>query len=252
MRPDNGRWELPPADLSFSSAEIHVWRVSLAPTGARLRSLRPLLDADERRRADSFCFETDRDHFVIARGVLRVLLGRYLNREPSALRFSYGSHGKPALADKPGREALRFNVSHSHGLALVAVTLGREIGVDLEWIRADLDLEGIAKRFFSPGEVAMLRALAPNVQTEAFFACWTRKEAYIKARGEGLSLPLDQFDVSLVPGEPAVRLTIRGAPSEASRWSLRELAPEAGYAAAVAAEGHGGRLACWDLAGVGA
>jgi 4'-phosphopantetheinyl transferase len=137
-------------------------------------------------------------------------------------------------------------VTHSHGVALYAVTRGREVGIDLERIRSDLAVTEIAGRFFSRQEVAMLRALPTEEQREAFFRCWTRKEACLKARGEGLSLPLDQVDVSLAPGEPdAVPGTERN-PSEASRWSLQELIPAPGYAAALAVEGHGWRLACWQ------
>lgn len=164
--------------------------------------------------------------------------------EPGRLNFCYGSHGKPALAEGSGEDALRFNVSHSHGLALFALTRDREVGVDLEYVRSDLELEEIAARFFSPQEAATLRSLPAEMRTEAFFAGWTRKEAYIKARGEGLSLALDGFSVSLVPGEPAMLLNTRGDPSEAARWTLRELKSGPGYAAALAAKGHGWRLVC--------
>jgi 4'-phosphopantetheinyl transferase len=131
-------------------------------------------------------------------------------------------------------------------VALYAVTRGREIGIDLECIRFDLEVEKIAERFFSRREAATLRTLPPEVQRQAFFLCWTRKEAYFKARGEGLSLPLDQFDVSLIPGEPAALLSTQRDPYEVSRWSLQELTPAPGYAAALAVEGHGWGLACWQ------
>jgi 4'-phosphopantetheinyl transferase len=190
--------------------------------------------------------ERDREHFIVARGVLRAILGRYLNRVPECLSFSYGARGKPALAGESDTDAIRFSVSHSHGVALYAFTRGREVGIDLERIRCDLAAVEIAERFFSRREVAMLRSLPTAVQHQAFFRCWTRKEAYIKAKGEGLSLPLDQFDVSLAPEEPAAVLGAQRDPSEASRWSLQDLAPAPGYAAALAAEGHGWRLACWQ------
>jgi 4'-phosphopantetheinyl transferase len=174
--------------------------------------------------------------------VLRAILGGYLNQGPECLSFCYNSQGKPALDG----DAIRFNVSHSHGVALYAVTRGREVGIDIEHIRFDLAVAEIAERFFSRREVVMLRALPAEVQRQAFFLCWTRKEAYIKARGEGLSLPLDQFDVSLAPGEPAAVLGTQRDPSEASRWSLQELTPAPGYVAALAVEGHGWRLTCWQ------
>jgi 4'-phosphopantetheinyl transferase len=204
------------------------------------------LAADEQARAERFYFERDREHFIAARGVLRTILGCYLNRVPECLSFCYSSHGKPALAGEPGGDAICFNVSHSHGVALYAVTRGREVGIDLERIRFDVAVAEIAERFFSRREVAMLRALPTEVQHQAFFRCWTRKEAYIKARGEGLSLPLDQFDVSLAPGEPAAVLGTQRDPSEASRWSLQELTPAPDYVAALAVEGHGWHLTCWQ------
>lgn len=210
----------------------------------RVESLRRILTEDERRRADGFCFEEDRERFIAARGILRILLGRYLNLEPGRLNFCYGSHGKPALAEKSGEDTLSFNVSHSHRLALFALARGREVGVDVEYVRSDLELAEIAARFFSPQEAATLRSLPAEMRMEAFFACWTRKEAYIKARSEGLSLALDGFSVSLVPGEPAMLLNTREDPSEAARWTLRELKPGPGYAAALAAKGHGWRLVC--------
>ena len=184
--------------------------------------------ADERARADRFYFARDREHFIVARGVLREILGCYLKRVPKSLCFCYGSHGKPALAGEFDGEAIRFNVSHSHGVALYAISRGRAVGIDLERIRFDLPVAEIAERFFSKREDAMLRSLPTDVQHQAFFRCWTRKEAYIKARGEGLSLPLDQFDVSLAPGEPAAVLGTQRDPSEASRWSSSGPFPRSG------------------------
>jgi 4'-phosphopantetheinyl transferase len=141
---------------------------------------------------------------------------------------------------------LRFNLSHSQDLALYAVTSNREVGVDLEYIQRDFDTRQIAERFFSTREIAALHALPANLQTESFFRCWTRKEAYVKARGEGLSLPLEQFDVSLSPDDPAALLNVAGNPAEVSRWSLRELTPAPGYMAAIAVEGKDLSLSCFS------
>jgi len=239
-------WSPPPAGLALSGDDVHVWRASLDLPAARVQCLQHTLTADELNRAERFYFQKDRQHFIVARGLLRAILSRYLDMEPDQLRFCYGPHGKPDLAIMPGQETLSFNVSHSHGLTLYAVTRSREIGVDLERIRTDLDCEDIAARFFSPCENAVLRTLPAELKPEAFFNCWTRKEAYIKARGGGLSLRLDQFDVSLAPGEPTTLLNTTGDPQEATRWSLRALAPGPGYVAALAVEGHGWRLACWQ------
>ena len=240
-------WCLPPETLALACDDVHVWRATLdQQTASQIQSFLHNLSEDEQARAERFHFERDREHFIVARGVLRAILGNYLNRAPECLSFCYSSHGKPALAGESGKDAIRFSVSHSHGVALYAVTRGREVGIDLERIRFDLPVAEIAERFFSRREVAMLRALPTDVQQQAFFRCWTCKEAYIKARGEGLSLPLDQFDVSLVPGEPAAVLGTRPDPSEASRWSLQELTSAPGYAAVLAVEGHQWRLTCWQ------
>ncbi len=240
-------WCLPPQTLVLGRDEVHVWRARLdQQTPSQIQSFLHNLAADEQARAEKFYFERDRERFIVARGVLRAILGSYLNRAPECLSFSYSSHGKPALAEESGRDAIRFSVSHSRGVALYAVTSGREVGIDLEHIRFDLAVAEIVERFFSQREVATLRTLPTEVQRQAFFNCWTRKEAYIKARGEGLSLPLDQFDVSLVPGEPAAILDTQRDPSEASRWSLQELTAAVGYVAALAVEGHGWRLTCWQ------
>lgn len=187
-----------------------------------------------------------------------MILSRYLDAKPDHLRFCYNPFGKPALTEPQGAGALRFNMSHSDDLALYAVTSGQEVGVDIEHLRDDFASEQIAERFFSPREVAMLHAVPLNMRTRGFFNCWTRKEAYIKARGEGLSLPLDGFDVTLTPGEPAALLSVRESKPEvgdviagdneleASRWSLRELRPGAGYAGAIAVQGHDWQLKCWQ------
>jgi 4'-phosphopantetheinyl transferase len=235
-------WRAPPETVVLGCDEVHVWRATLDQTSPQIQSFLHTLAADERARAERFYFEKDREQFIVARGVLRAILGGYLNRAPESLSFCYSAHGKPSLAG----DAIRFNVSHSHGIALYAVTRGGEVGIDIERIRTDVEVEEVAERFFSQGEVAKLRTLSAEKQREAFFNCWTRKEAYIKARGEGLSLPFDQFDVSLALGEPAALLGTRPDPSEASRWSLQEIIPAPGYVAALAVVGHGWSLTCWQ------
>lgn len=243
-------WHAPPVTLTLADNEVHVWRVSLDQSASQVQNLLSVLAADEGARAERFRFQKDRDHFIVARGVLRLILGRYLNRDPEQLVFRYNPYGKPALVPAESREMLRFNVSHSYELALYAVSRGREVGIDLEHLRSGVDIDRIAARFFSSREVATLRALPAAVREEAFFRCWTRKEAYIKARGEGLSLPLDQFDVSLTPGQPAALFRTRGDPHEASRWSLQDITPASDYVAALAVEGHGWHLACWHYPGL--
>jgi len=239
-------WCSAPEALRLGRDEVHVWRATLDESPSRVDGFLHTLAADERTRAERFYFPRDRERFIVARGVLRAILGLYSNSAPEGVSFSDGSHGKPALAGESGGAAIRFNVSHSHGVALYAVTRVREVGIDVECIRSDLKVEQIAERFFSHHEITTLRALPTHLRESAFFRCWTRKEAYIKATGKGLSLPLDQFAVSLAPGEPAALLSTQGDPHEAQRWSLLELTPAPGYAAALAVEGHGWCLACWD------
>ena len=224
------------------SDEVQVWCAALDLEASRVQELLATLAIDEQARAKRFRFQKDRDHFIVARGLLRAILAPYLGAEPTQLRFCYGPHGKPALARESNRNVLRFNLSHSHGIALYAVTWGREIGIDVECIRTDVEMERIAERFFSPREVAMLRALPEDLRPEAFYNCWTRKEAFVKARGDGLALPLDQFDVSLAPGEAVALLDVHGDFQEAFRWSLQELNPEPGYRAALAVEGYDWQL----------
>ena len=242
-------WGLPPQTMTLADDEVHVWRAVLDQPPSQVQSFLHTLDAEEQARAKRFRFEQDRQHFIAARGVLRDILGGYLNRAPASLAFCASPQGKPALTVEPDRPAIRFNLSHSQGTALYAIARGREVGIDLERIRSDLAIDEIAERFFSRREVAMLRRLPADVRCQAFFLCWTRKEAYLKARGDGLSLSLDQFDVSLVPGEPAALLGTRHDPADVSRWSIQELAPAPGYAAALAVEGRGYRLACWQWPG---
>jgi 4'-phosphopantetheinyl transferase len=238
-------WCLPRERPTLDGRAVHVWRASLDQP-SQVHRLQDTLAADERARAGRFYFRRDRERFVVARGILRVIIGGYLNRAPASISFSYSPYGKPSLLSECGAEGIRFNISHSHGTALYVVTRGREIGVDLELIRDGMAVEQIAERFFSSREISALYALPAELRKRAFFLCWTRKEAYIKARGEGLSLPLDKFEVSLVPGEPAALVSVEQDSNEAFRWSLEELFPAADYAAALAIVGRDWNMACWQ------
>ena len=239
-------WISPPLGLKLSGSEVHVWRAELVRSQACEERLLATLTGDEQDRANRFHFKHDRSHFINARGILRDILGRYLDTRANDLRFEYTKYGKPSLAREFGGSALSFNLSHSKGVALFAFTIGRDLGIDLEWIRADVADEQIAEHFFSDQEVRALRALDAGEQAEAFFNCWTRKEAYIKAIGEGLSMPLSRFAVSLKPGDTAALLYTGGGSKETSRWKLLELFPGSGFAGAVAVEGHDWQLKCWQ------
>jgi 4'-phosphopantetheinyl transferase len=237
-------WKSPPESIDLLPDEVHVWRASLSVSPSQLQALSPILSADERQRAERFHFEKDRGAFIAGRALVRTLLGRYLHREPSQLEFHYGASGKPRLAGD--ESALRFNLSHSHGLALYAFSRARELGIDVEHIRSNADAEKIAGRIFSAQEVAVFRSLPARQREKAFFDCWTRKEAYIKAKGDGLTAALDAFSVSLSPREPAALRNVRDDATEVSRWSLRGLEPGPGYAGAIVAEGNDWRLKCWE------
>jgi 4'-phosphopantetheinyl transferase len=234
---------LPPS-LELAIDEVHVWQATLDDHEAA--SLRVFLAADELSRADRFHFAKDRNHFIVARALLRKLLAAYLGAGAAELQFSYAEKGKPSLADS-GQSAVKFNLAHSQGRALYAFSRGREVGIDLEFIREDLESEKIASRFFSPAEIEALELVPPELRKQAFFECWTRKEAYIKARGEGLSLPLDEFDVSLRPGEPATLLRNHKEPREVARWRMRSIAVPTNFVAALVVEGHDWEMKTFTL-----
>jgi 4'-phosphopantetheinyl transferase len=239
------RWELAPRSLRLSGGEVHVWRAVLERTPEEVEALKRLLSEEEVRRAERFHFAHDRSNFVVGRGTLREILSLYVGMPPRLLRFGCNAFGKPELTGPPCETRVGFNLSHSGGLALYAVAVGRKVGVDVEAVREDVPCEELAERFFSRREAEALLALPERERARAFFECWARKEAYIKGQGKGLSLPLDSFDVSLSPGEPAALLAVRGDEGEAARWSLRELNAGAGHAAALAVEGGGWQLRCW-------
>jgi 4'-phosphopantetheinyl transferase len=253
---------------------IHLWIAQTVDpfsdaVSNSVQSTWHVLSDEERERARRYAFEIHRRRFVIRRGLLRKFLGSYLKLAPDGVNFVANPYGKLALAEAQGmvfRAAggLHFNLSHSAevpskaGVALFAFALGQEIGVDVEWMRPDLDFEALARRYFSAAEQKELFALPEEQHLLAFFNCWTRKEAYIKAQGQGLSLPLDEFDVSLTPGEPprllAVRHAVAAAPASANGedWTMIHLESDSpveangpachclpnGYVGALAIRGH--------------
>jgi 4'-phosphopantetheinyl transferase len=241
---DHSVWLSPPPRPRASRDEVQVWRVSLDES--QVDKFEVLLDADERMRAERCRFQEHRNQFIVARGALRTILGVYLETQPAGLKFSYGRYGKPALIEGLDADEINFNLSHSGEFMLMAVTRGREVGVDIELINQEFATSEVAERFFSRREILSLRRKPEQLQTEAFFNCWTRKEAYIKARGEGLTLLLDQFDVSLDPSGASL-LDNRISPGEVSRWSLQELRPAPSYCAALAVEGFSWQLRLLDF-----
>jgi 4'-phosphopantetheinyl transferase len=233
------------APLPLPEDEVQLWRIDLGAVGAGESRWEKLLSSDELKRASRFHFPRDRQRFVTSRALLRTILAAYLATDPGSLSFSYSNKEKPSLGLAHADSNLAFNISHSGGVALLAFTRGREIGVDVEQARSNFDVEAIARRFFSPAEQKQLAALPAEKRADAFFRCWTRKEAYIKATGNGLSLPLSQFDVALEPGESNALLATRPDGSEAGRWLLREVPGGPGYIAALCVRGHDWKLNDW-------
>jgi 4'-phosphopantetheinyl transferase len=221
----------------LAAGTVHVWSAWLDQPQGAVEHFRGLLSVDERERAGRFRFAQHERHFVVGRGLLRTFLASYLAIHPAAVRFSYGARGKPVLAADCSTGDLRFNLSHSHGLAVCALARGRDVGVDVEWVHPLPDLEQVAWRFFSTRENGVLQNLPAEDKPQGFFNCWTRKEAYVKACGEGLALPLDRFSVSLAPGRPARLLGTEDGWGETQRWRLQEFFPATGYTAALAVEG---------------
>src|SRR5471030_1076578 len=211
--------------------DVHVWTLRTGGSGAVAAKFEPVLAPVERAHAKRFRFDHLRHSFVITRGALRYLLGRYLDLHPSIIRFGFGPKGKPALASAAGIE---FNATHSGGLAVFAFTVGRQIGVDLEQIRPLTGTQHIADRFFCPEEAADIVSLPPSERERDFFCCWTRKEAYVKAIGDGLSAPLDEFRVTVHPNEPARMIHLAHDKNAAKAWTLHDLSLASGYAAALA------------------
>lgn len=238
-------WRSGPKEPAIWQNEVQVWRIKLDMQWSW--TLDEALTLEDRARADRFRFESDRRRFCIARASLRIILGRYLKVKPGRVHLDVNDYGKPYLADPNLSQGLRFNLSHSHQIALFAVTRDREVGVDVEFVRPDFVTDDVAEHFFSPAEVRQFRAVPAELKTESFFNCWTRKEAYIKARGEGLSCPLDQFDVSLGPSERPMLLNSRVDPKDVSRWAFQSLHVDDGYAATLAVEGQYSRLVLWDF-----
>lgn len=225
-------WRLGPALPILSADDVHVWKVDLSAsfiTGVRA------LSPDEHERAARFRFERDRQRFKAARAALRIILGRYLKMPPVSLVFAQTEYGKPFLVN-PEADGLLFNLSHSGEIAIIAVARDREVGVDVEFIRPDFATSEVAEHFFSVAEIYTLSGLEPHLRPRAFFDCWTRKEAYVKARGEGLSMALDVFDVSLAPGVPAGMLHNRVDQTETARWIFEDLAIGPEYAGALVIE----------------
>ena len=243
------QWHSPPETVALPPNTVHIWAASLRHSDTKIRQLRQLLTDDERARADRFYFEKDRHAYTAARGQLRLLLGRYLRLEPTAPRFTYRKYGKPALAEPFAQSHLHFNVSHSQDMELYGFSWHNELGVDVEYkYRTPTpDFTGICTHFFAPSEQAVLLRHEGEGIREAFYRCWTRKEAYLKASGEGLSRALDSFHVTLTAHEPAKLTYVKDEPEEVERWNMRHIKIGQEYTAALCVEGEEPKMVCWKL-----
>lgn len=233
-------WFPAPTVLVLPPEQVHVWKVELDKISVICwQQLAKTLSEDEQTRAEKFYFERDRRRFVAARGVLRSILGSYLGIRPNQVKFSYGSYGKPQLATGQ----LHFNVSHSEELALYAIALHRQVGIDVEFQRPMSDAEKLAQRFFSASEFAELSTLPAEEREAAFFRYWTCKEAYLKALGTGLSQSLQTTHISLLADKPVLFSTASEIPN--SDWFLEELTPEVNYTAALVVQGSQSLISYW-------
>jgi 4'-phosphopantetheinyl transferase len=236
-------WSSPPGEPTLAMDEVHLWRASLERCTCACEAFTHTLADDERDRAARYGCKATRNRFVIGRGLLRTVLGRYLRKAPRLVQFRVSSQGKPILSDSSPQ--LHFNVSHSHQLVLVAVTWRGELGIDVERVRPFANDLGLAERYFSPRECRLLRLLSPERRTEAFFHAWTRKEACLKALGVGLSYGLDRVEVTISPEDPVRLLRLNGEEKHAAPWSLLALSPAPGYVGALALKAHGSRIVGW-------
>jgi 4'-phosphopantetheinyl transferase len=243
-------WQRPGDNYVLPESEVHVWRARTDGGPETLVKLRQTLSIAECERAGKFYFMPDRTRYVIGRGLSRILLGRCLGIPADHVSFEYGPTGKPKLAKDLQESPLCFNVAHSGDFVLVALAYRYELGVDIELIQREVEVDAITRQFFSSNERARLVANVPaDRKHDAFFTCWTRKEAYLKARGDGLSLPLDSFDVTFLPGEAPRLIETRRDPAEASRWTLQDLDVDPGYKASLACESASLQLRTWDWRG---
>jgi 4'-phosphopantetheinyl transferase len=242
MNSDEIHWRpANPGEMIYSN-EVHVWREFLDLSTLQNKRLLGILSSDELVRAGRLRYERDQKRFIAARGILRIILGRYLGENPQKIHFEYTSNGKPVLANNPGNDTLCFNLSHSDALALYAVTRGRNIGIDIERVRDDVAVEEIAQEFFSQDEISSLERIHKKKRNEVFFRYWTRKEALLKAMGEGISFPMEHFDVSSISGRDLSPIIFSGDKRESPRWYVQDLFPGRGFAAAIA-----GERGDWDL-----
>ena len=237
-------WEPSPPQASLGTNSVDLWRVALDVEPDCQAALGDLLSSQETQQARRFQFERDRRRYLVSHAALRTILSQYLNCDPHAVHYQVSSYGKPSLK---GRTDLHFNLAHSHELALIAVTMLGEIGVDIEYIRGLDGIDQLARVCFSEQEYQQFRALPDHEGMHAFFHCWARKEAYIKALGQGLSHPLQRFSVTVLPTQPSRLVTIDGSADEAAKWTLQSVDVGVEYTAAFAVRATSVKAQCWNM-----
>lgn len=213
----------PPDIVRIGSKGVHVWKNFLDADEETIQRFFTMLSEQEKQRALRFHAARHCRQYIAAHGLLRVILGGYVEADPKSLTFCTNAYGKPFLCPDQKTAPLFFNLSHSHNLCVIAVCSGLEVGIDVEYVNRDINAPELANRFFSKKEIEKINSLPENLLKYAFYRCWTRKEAYLKAKGKGLSLGLHQFEVSLLPTEPAVILRSDGSPEDVDRWHLFDL-----------------------------
>ena len=240
---DTYGWHPHPWRLHLPSEEVHVWRASVSLLRHAASSLERILSGDEIGMARRFKIPLLRERYTVAHGILRQIVGFYLNVEPNSLVFARKEFGKPFLVH---HDWLRFNLSHSNDIVLIALANEHEVGIDVEYIRYDIDVLELAGHAFSDNEMAALRTVPPHLLRRAFFACWTRKEAYLKATGQGLAIPLKAFDVSVSPEQPPALIHQALEPADLGRWSFQDVPPHPDYTGTVVVRGKPEAIRCWQ------
>jgi len=238
MLSPNTQWKIPKNPIHIKPKVIHIWVADiLSYSTLHLEQLKQCLSQDELEHASRYYFEKDKKYYITSRGILRKILSNYLTMKPEKIKFSYNPYGKPYLCNKFHTKNFNFNLSHSGDLALYIFSANFDVGIDLEKFQLIEGFIDIAMQFFSPNEFLKLKSIPHDQQLTAFFKCWTRKEAFIKAIGNGLSHPLDQFEVTLAPNETAMFVNIISKSTAASEWSLYSFTPKPNYEASFAFKG---------------
>ncbi|NIM96107.1 MAG: 4'-phosphopantetheinyl transferase superfamily protein [Anaerolineales bacterium] len=247
MQANQTFWETTVEFPQLTNLEVHVWRVHLKDQEEHLLDLFNTLSDEERERAERFAFKPDKVRFISARSSLRTLLGLYLGITPEVIEIVYGPWGKPQLLTTDSDAEIEFNLSHSEEIYLLAFTLRRQVGIDIEFLRPIQNMEDLIDRFFSPNEAMQISRLPEEQQLAAFYRVWTCKEAFIKATGEGVSRPLDEIEISANPEEPTRLINMKNSLGETSRWQIEILTPALGYSSALAVEGTDWHLRTFTL-----